>query len=177
MMKQFGEEPTEEEEDEVGAEELNLMLTVFITRSRPTTTDLVNLPLRIGATTKNWFSRFTTCSLHCKFCSSIPLTQVIDIPLAFRSAAAFTTTLGHKVNHRFTGTNTEFSHGHHPVFGGVVVLLASTTILPGQVRLNTGGWCGGDTDGGGNYGNDGNDGKDRTDHDVSVSSTKNKLSL
>ena len=63
------------------------------------------------------------------------LTQVIDIPLALRSVAAFTSTLGHKVNHRFTGTNTDFSLAHHPVFGGVVVLLASTTILPGQVFL------------------------------------------
>ena len=62
MMKQFGEEPTEEEEDEVGAKELNSMLTLFITRLRPTTTDLANLPLRIGATTKNWFSIFMISS-------------------------------------------------------------------------------------------------------------------
>ena len=34
--------------------------------------------------------------------------QVIDIPIRYRSLAAFTTTLGHKVNHRFTGTNVEF---------------------------------------------------------------------
>ena len=56
MMKQFGEEPTEEEEHEVGADALNLLhdLTLFITRSRRTTTDLVTLPLRFGATTKNW---------------------------------------------------------------------------------------------------------------------------
>ena len=59
---------------------------------------------------------------------------MIDIPLAYRSAKTFTSTLGHKVNHRFTETNTDFSTAHHPVFGGVVVLLASTTILPSQVR-------------------------------------------
>ena len=52
MTKQFGEEPTDEEEDEVD-EDLSLMLTLSITRLRPTTTGLANLPLRIGATTKN----------------------------------------------------------------------------------------------------------------------------
>ena len=40
----------------------------------------------------------------------------------------FRTTLGHKVNHLFEGTNTVFDTINHPVHGGIVCLIATEVI-------------------------------------------------
>jgi len=56
----------------------------------------------------------------------------LDIPAKFRKISDYTTTLGHKVNHKFTMTNTFFSLAKHPIYGGIVILVAERDIKEGE---------------------------------------------
>ena len=54
---------------------------------------------------------------------------VLDIPLEYRELANFRTTLGHKVNHKFSQeANGYFEVVKHPLFGVIVAIIAKEVI-------------------------------------------------
>ena len=57
----------------------------------------------------------------------------IDIPEKFRSVVDYRTTLGHKVNHKFSPeSNGYFEVVKHPLFGVIVAVVATDVIRRGQ---------------------------------------------
>ena len=57
----------------------------------------------------------------------------IDIPERFRSLVNYRTTLGHKVNHKFSDeTNSYFEVVKHPLFGVITALVADKVIRRGE---------------------------------------------
>ena len=57
----------------------------------------------------------------------------IDVPERFRSVVAYRTTLGHKVNHKFSDeSNSYFEVVKHPLFGVIVALVADQVIRRGE---------------------------------------------
>ena len=57
----------------------------------------------------------------------------MDIPERYRSVLNYRTTLGHKVNHKFSDeTNSYFEVVKHPLFGVIVALVADKVIRRGE---------------------------------------------
>ena len=57
----------------------------------------------------------------------------MDIPERYRSLLSYRTTLGHKVNHKFSDqTNSYFEVVKHPLFGVIVALVADQIIRRGE---------------------------------------------
>lgn len=56
---------------------------------------------------------------------------LLDIPQEFRSLTKYKSTLGHKVCHSFEA-NAEYSHGFHPKYGHIRIILATHHIEKGQ---------------------------------------------
>merc|ERR1739844_139476 len=60
--------------------------------------------------------------------SGFPKYLCIDQPPGYRNVQEYRTTLGHKINHNFIGTNTKWGFVRHPSHGPVVSLIASKRI-------------------------------------------------
>eukprot|EP00094_Tigriopus_californicus_P003941 TCALIF_03795-PA protein Name:"Similar to setd7 Histone-lysine N-methyltransferase SETD7 (Halocynthia roretzi)" AED:0.45 eAED:0.45 QI:0/-1/0/1/-1/1/1/0/293 len=56
---------------------------------------------------------------------------ILDIPEDLRSLSKYKATLGHKVCHSFEA-NAEYSHGFHPKYGNIRIILATLKITKGQ---------------------------------------------
>ena len=58
----------------------------------------------------------------------VPEDVHLDMPDPYRSTDHYTTTMGHKVQHKFEDTNVYFGIVDHPVFGPIVGLIATEEI-------------------------------------------------
>ena len=61
-----------------------------------------------------------------------PSDLCIDLPTGYRTVQKYRSTLGHKINHSFIGTNIYWGFVRHPSFGPIVSLMASKPITKGE---------------------------------------------